>query len=72
MVDRFDANAARTAYRLSLEPDHCRANHDCNESLRWTSHEDGKDVVYLVDPDTGVLTRFFLSLVSLLPIEGQL
>jgi hypothetical protein len=41
-------------------------------ALRWT--EDGPDgqVIYLKDPATGALTRFFISLISLLPIEGQL
>jgi len=29
-------------------------------------------VIYLKEPKTGVLIRFFVSLVSLLPIEGQL
>lgn len=72
VVDEFDANASLVAYRLSLEPDNCRAKDDCNEKLRWTSQENGEEVIYIVDPNTGVLTRFFLSLISLLPIEGQL
>jgi putative cardiolipin synthase len=71
VADRFDANRARVAYRLSLDRD-CKRKYECDERLHWTSEEGGQEVVYLVDPHSGVLTRFFLSLVSLLPIEGQL
>ena len=72
VVDGFDAHAPRAAYRLTLQRDDCRHKYECKERLHWTSEEGGKEVVYLVDPQTGVLKRFFLSLVSLLPIEGQL
>jgi putative cardiolipin synthase len=72
MVDWFDAEQPRVAYRLSLDREHCDRDYSCDERLRWTGQEGDQEVVYLVDPHSGVLTRFFLSLVSVLPIEGQL
>jgi len=44
----------------------------CGGRLKWTDEEPGRQAVYFKDPETGGLTRFFVSLVSLLPIEGQL
>jgi putative cardiolipin synthase len=72
LADWFDANKARIAYRVTLDQSHCQNEQRCEGRLRWTDEEGGREVVYLKDPETGVLTRFFVSLVSLLPIEGQL
>jgi putative cardiolipin synthase len=72
LADWFDTNQARIAYRVSLDQSHCTDAHRCDGRLRWTAWEDGREVVYTRDPQTGVLTRFFVSLVSGLPIEGQL
>lgn len=68
----FDAKSGRIAYRVTLDHGHCAEPEPCDGRLRWTSEEEGREVVYLKDPRTGVLTRFFVALVSLLPIEGQL
>jgi len=72
LTDWFDANEARIAYRVSLDQSHCADAHRCDGQLRWTEREDGREVVYLKDPKTDVLTRFFVALISLLPVEGQL
>jgi putative cardiolipin synthase len=72
LVDWFDANKARIAYRVSLDRSQCEDGHQCEGRRQWTDEEGGREVVYLKDPETGALTRLFVSLVSLLPIEGQL
>ncbi len=72
LADWFDTNSGRIAYRVTLDRSHCGEADPCPERLRWTAEEDGREVVYLKDPHTGALTRFFVALISLLPIEGQL
>ncbi len=72
LSDWFDANKARIAYQVTLDQPGCPEEDPCNGGLRWTEREDGREVIYLKDPKTGALTRFFVALVSLLPIEGQL
>jgi putative cardiolipin synthase len=72
LADWFDDNQAHIAYRVNLDRSQCTKEHRCEERLRWTDEQDGRKTVYLKDPETGILTRFFVSLVSLLPIEGQL
>jgi len=72
LADWFDENQAHIAYRVSLDRSQCKNEHRCEERLQWTDEEGGREVIYLKDPETGVLTRFFVSLISLLPIEGQL
>jgi putative cardiolipin synthase len=72
LANWFDDNKARIAYRVSLDRSHCANRHPCEGRLRWTDQEGGREVVYLKDPHTGGFTRFFVSLASLLPIEGQL
>jgi putative cardiolipin synthase len=72
LTDWFDANKARIAYRVSLDHSHCAEEPSCEGKLRWNDQGSGGQVVYLRDPQTGILTRFLVSLVSLLPIEGQL
>ena len=71
-ADWFDDNQAQIAYRVSLDQSHCTDAHRCDQQLLWIDEKDGREVIYLKDPETGALTRFFVSLVSLLPIEGQL
>lgn len=72
LADWFDANSARIAYRVTLDRSHCADANHCDDRLRWTALEDGREVIYLKDPHTGIFTRFFLALVSLLPIEALL
>jgi putative cardiolipin synthase len=72
VVDWFDDNQARIAYLVSLDRSHCVDGQSCDERLRWTAEEGGREVIYLKDPHTGALTRFFVALISVLPIEGQL
>jgi putative cardiolipin synthase len=72
LADWFDANKASIAYRVSLDRSRCDEEGRCEDGLRWTDQADGEEVVYVRDPQTGALMRFFVSLVSLLPIEGQL
>lgn len=72
LADWFDDNRARIAYRVSLDRTRCSGERSCQGRLRWIDEAPGGEVVYLRDPETGVLTRFFVSLIALLPIEGQL
>jgi putative cardiolipin synthase len=72
VVDWFDENKAHIAYRVSLDRSHCDDQRECNARLQWTDEQDGRRVVYLKDPETGAPTRLLLSLIALLPIEGQL
>jgi hypothetical protein len=72
LSDWFDENQARIAYHVTLDRSQCGDEQRCKERLRWTDEEDGRNVVYMTDPKTGALTRFFVSLIGLLPIEGQL
>lgn len=70
--DWFDAKRARIAYQVSLDRSHCNQQPRCEGRLQWTDEEGGRNVVYLKDPETGALTRLFVALIALLPIEGQL
>jgi len=72
LADWFDANKASIAYRVSLDRSHCSEQERCDGKLLWTDEAERAAVVYVRDPQTGALMRFFVSLVSLLPIEGQL
>ncbi len=72
LADWFEEHQAHIAYRVSLDRSKCKDEHRCEERLRWTDEEGGREVIYLKEPKTGVLIRFFVSLISLLPIEGQL
>jgi putative cardiolipin synthase len=72
VADWFDENHALVAYRVTLDRTQCEEGQRCEGRLRWTASEDSGEVVYLTDPKTGALTRFLVSLVSLLPVEGQL
>ncbi|UHD14733.1 phospholipase D family protein [Thiocapsa bogorovii] len=72
LTDWFDTNKTRIAYRVALDRTDCKGEDPCREQLRWIDDADGREVVYLKDPETGALTRFFIALIALLPIEGQL
>jgi putative cardiolipin synthase len=72
LTDWFDANKARIAYRVTLDRTHCADKLPCQGRLRWIDDAEDREVVYLKDPETGILTRFFVGLVGLLPIEEQL
>jgi putative cardiolipin synthase len=70
--DWFEANKARIAYRVSLDQSHCEDFQQCAGRLRWTEQDGEREVIYLKDPHTGLLSRFAIGLVGLLPVEGQL
>ena len=72
LANWFDDNWQRIAYQVSLDQSQCADDRPCSGQLQWTAWEGDREVVYLSEPQTGFLTRFFLGLVSLLPIEGQL
>jgi putative cardiolipin synthase len=72
LADWFEENRAQIAYRVSLDRSHCADQQQCDGRLQWTDEQGSRKVVYVKDPETGALTRFFVSLISLLPIEGQL
>jgi putative cardiolipin synthase len=72
VADWFDAHGDEVAYRVGLDRSHCEAAESCEERLRWTAVEGGEEVLYHTEPETGAMTRFFVGLLSLLPIEGQL
>ena len=72
LEDWFEANNARIAYRVSLDKSHCEDPRQCEGRLRWTEQDGEREVTYLSDPRTGLLSRFVISLVALLPVEGQL
>jgi putative cardiolipin synthase len=72
LADWFDEHQAHIAYRVSLDRSQCENAQQCEARLRWTDEEPGRQAVYFKDPETGALTRFFVSLVALLPIEDQL
>jgi putative cardiolipin synthase len=72
LADWFEEHQARIAYRVTLDPGPCEHEQRCKGRLTWSDEEPGRQAVYFKDPETGALKRFFISLVSLLPIEGQL
>jgi putative cardiolipin synthase len=72
MVDWFDQERERVAYRLTLDREHCKQKAGCKGKLRWIEKQGETEVVYMVDPHSGALKRFLLSVVALLPIESQL
>jgi putative cardiolipin synthase len=63
----FDQNIGKIAFRLELKQ---RANG--TEQVLWHGLENGKPVVFEVDPHTGFWRRFGIGILSLLPIESQL
>ena len=67
MAERFDKEIGLTAFRVKLE----KSRHG-EEQLRWYGVENGKPVIYDVDPHTGFWRRFGIGLLMLLPLESQL
>jgi len=72
LAEWFDTHRSRIAYRVSIDRSQCKDSLPCEGRLQWTDEDGGREVVYLKDPETGALTRFLVSVVSLLPVEGQL
>jgi putative cardiolipin synthase len=72
VADWFDDNHASIAYRVTLDRSGCVRGQPCNGRLRWVERQNGREVVYTRDPRTGLLSRLVVTLISLLPIEGQL
>lgn len=54
--------ASESAYRVTLE----------NGELRWTTEQEGREVVYSREPETSWWKRFSVSLIGILPIHSQL
>lgn len=67
MAQWFDKNIQQVAFKVSLE-----TTENGSEQLRWTGQEDGKLVVYNVEPHTSIWQRIGINLMRLLPIESQL
>jgi len=63
----FDQNIGKIAFRLELKQ---RANG--TEQILWHGLENGKPVVFTVDPHTSFWRRVGIGIMSLLPIESQL
>ncbi len=56
------------SYRVILEPDESTGR----ERLVWITEEDGKEVRYYSDPESGLWQRFSAWFIGLLPIEKHL
>jgi putative cardiolipin synthase len=67
MGEWFDQNIEQVAFRLELKKD---ANG--TERIYWHGLDNGKPVVFSVDPYTGFWSRFGIGFLGLLPIESQL
>ena len=63
MAKGFDQNAMTKAYKLILLD---------NDNLNWITLENGKEVIFDVEPDTGFWTRFGVGFMSIFVPEGQL
>jgi putative cardiolipin synthase len=61
--DRTHAPLAEAAYRVDV---------DERNRLRWTTYEEGREVVYDKEPGTSWWLRTKVNLMKLLPIRGQL
>lgn len=57
-----ERNLAENAYRMQLEVNR----------LVWVTHEDGKEVRYYSEPDTGLMKRIKAQMIGWLPIEWLL
>jgi hypothetical protein len=53
----------QSAYRVTLTD---------NDRLQWTTLENGEEVVFDVEPETGFWTRFGTGFMSAIVPEGQL
>ena len=45
LADWFDDNQAHIAYRVSLDRSQCKDEYRCEERLRWTDEEGGREVI---------------------------
>jgi len=63
MANGFDQNAMIKAYRVLLTDD---------DELQWVTLEDGKEVRFDVEPDTGFWKRFSTDFLSIFVPESQL
>jgi len=63
MAKGFDQNAMIKAYRVLLTDD---------DELQWVTLEDGKEVRFDVEPDTGLWKRFSTDFLSIFVPESQL
>jgi putative cardiolipin synthase len=60
--DSFNKVVGMQAFRLKLIQD----------QIRWTINQDGKEIEYTTEPNTGFWKRFGVWCMSLLPVESQL
>lgn len=67
MAQKFDANIVAHAFRLEL-----RSEEDGGEHIIWHGYENGKKLIYAVDPYTSMWRRLGVWFLGLLPIESQL
>jgi len=67
MVDGFEKNIDRVAFRLALGVDKEGIEH-----MTWTGLIDGKVTTYTTEPYTSLWQRFFVSFMRLMPIESQI
>jgi len=63
----FDENIAQAAFKLSLQ----QASNGA-EYIQWEGFENGKPVVFTLEPYTSAWRRFTTSILRLLPIESQI
>jgi putative cardiolipin synthase len=63
IADAFDQRAMTSAYRVTLTD---------NDRLQWTTIENGEEVVFDVEPETGFWKRFRTGFMSAIVPEGQL
>lgn len=63
LSDEFDEIALEKAYRVTL---------DDRGNLQWTTLEDGKEVTYYSEPETGFWKRFGAGFMSIFVPESQL
>ena len=67
MTDWFEENIEQLAFRLELKKDETGY-----EEVLWHGWENGKQVVYTHEPQTGFWRRFGIGFMSIWPIESQL
>ncbi|WFS62963.1 phospholipase D family protein [Pseudodesulfovibrio thermohalotolerans] len=67
IVDGVELQLAEHAYKVTLVTD--KSGH---ERLRWSTLENGKEIIYSSEPNASFWKRFGTGFLSLLPIESQL
>jgi len=63
IAGRIDQKMPSVAYEVSVDED---------GRLRWVTHDDGREVVYGREPETGFWKRFSTGLMGLFPLDSQL